>query len=291
MIAMRAQPISSIIAATIVCCCATTVEAVELPREMNSQYRTAVERLKQVYAHATISGTLKHELPQQNKFRDQQFIFRAAGPDRRIDLTTTAQRGMGFDVGATDMYMGAPYASLQTYRGPTSQVFDTADELSYQAAKSRIDDACPLDKICSLGNRGTVLDLLGSQGVTITSVKKLTSKGTPLVKIGFQETGRNPNAAESSSWVTLSPTEGWAVRSYHRTTGHGASEVTFRGTITYSGMHEGAPLIQHMETWQEQGPQKTCIQHDVVQVSDFSTEEPDHDYFAAFGLGPGRDPK
>lgn len=287
---MRAYPISSMIAATIVCCCASVARAVELPGEMTSQYRTAVERLKQVYAHATITGSLKHELPPANKFRDQQFIFRAAGPDRRIDLTTTAQRGMGFDAGATDMTMAAPYASLHTYRGPTSHVFDTADELSYQAAKSRIEDACPLDKICSLGNRGTVLDLLGSQSVTITSVKKLTSKGTPLVKIGFQE-GRNPGSADSSSWVTLSPSEGWAVRSYHRITGRGTSEFTFRGRITYSGMHEGAPLLQHMETWQEQGSQKTCIQHDVVQVSAFSTEEPDHDYFAAFGLGPGRDPK
>jgi hypothetical protein len=287
---MRADPISSLLAGAIVCCCATTAGAVELPREMTSQFRTTVERIKQVYAHATITGTLKHELPQANKFRDQQFIFRAAGPDRRIDLTTTAQRGMGFEVGAVDMTMGAPYASLHTYRGPASQVFDTAEELSYQAAKAKIEDACPLDKIGSLGNRGTVLDLLGSQGVTITSVQKLASKGTPLVKISFQE-GRNQGPANSSSWVTVSPSEGWAVRSYHRTTGQGTSEVTFRGRITYSGMHEGAPLVQHMEAWQEQGPQKTCIQHDVVQVSDFNTEEPGHDYFAAFGLGPGRDPK
>jgi hypothetical protein len=288
---MKARHRTLMIAATIVACFSTAAGAVELPRELPGQYRSLVVRIREVYSRATISGTLKHELPQANKFCDQQFTFRAAGPNVRIDLTTQSQRGFGFVDGAKDVYMGAPYASMHSFWKPNSDVFDDANELSYQAAKARIDEAFPITKIYSIGSQGTVLDLLQSSSVKITEVKKMTAKGTPVVKISFQEGGHAPGPHGASSWVALSPSEGWALRQYHRTMSNGVSEVVYRGTLTYSGMHEGAPLLLQMETWQEQGPGKTCLAHDLIHVSSFNTEEPGHDYFAAFGLGPGRDPQ
>jgi hypothetical protein len=273
--------------AILCCCCAFTAAGVELPREMVAQYPLTVERIKEVYAHATISGSIKRELPQTKKFREQDFVRRTSGQLQRLDLTTRAEKGFGLTIGATDMYMAAPYASLHTYRGPNSQVFDTADEESYAGAKSHIEEGCPLSKVFSLGGRETLLELLHSRTVTITNVRKVTIEGTPMVKIYFQQSGRSDTA---KSWLAVSPSEGWALREYVRTVQTPSGEVTYRGAITYNGLRDGAPLVQQIETWKEQGSDHQCVEHEIISVSEFTLGDPDHDYFAAFGLGPGRTP-
>lgn len=255
----------------------------ELPREFEQQYSSAVGRLRDYYTHVTVSGTLKRELPQSNKSLEQKFVYRAAGPQLRLDVTTVANRGMGAKVGGSDMYMATRIGSLTSIRNPGSQRFDDARQLNYGDTKSRIDDTCMLNYPYTFANHATLYDFLKQPGVAAVEVKKIKRKSETLVKVSYRETaGREDSAVNWNSWFVLSPSEGWAVREYSRTTGDGDNAVTYRGSLSYDGQQDGVPLVKRIESLEEHGANRTCVAREVVLVSKFTAGDPDNQYFTAF---------
>jgi hypothetical protein len=275
----------SVLALALPCLVGPHALADDLPRDFTVQYQPAVASFARCYAHATISGTLKQEYPRTKKLLEQQFVLRAAEPKIRLDLTTTAQQGMGKVVGSAEAYIATPDGSLVSYRGPHSPVFDTARELSYSDTKSRIEKSCPLSSPFKVAGQGTILDLLKLPDIRVASVEKITRGGEMFVKVSYDESdGGKDQAGHSKSWFVLSPGEGWAVREYSRTTSSGDSEVTNRGILKYDGMHEGAALISRLECWQEEGPRHKLNWREILDISSFDPREPSDYYFTAFAF-------
>jgi hypothetical protein len=254
----------------------------DLPSDFAAKYQPAAENLQRCYSHATISGTLRRENPRAKKLLEQQYVLRAAGAKFRLDITTTAEHGMGLEVGSTTSYIATPDGSLSSYRGPRSQVFDTASELSYSDVKSRIENGCPLIMPYKSVGQGTILEVLKLPNVRVDGVEKIQRDGETLVKVSYDESSGQKSQRARKSWFLLCPAEGWAVREYSRTTGDGDSEILHRGTLKYDGMHDGAPLVRRIEIWQEQGPRRECILHEIIEVSSFTPVDPSSYFFTAF---------
>ncbi len=117
-------------------------QAGELPAELTSLYRPAVERLKEAYTSLSIEGTTSMVLPGQDKSLQQKFVMRADGKLRRLDLVATAQRGMDAKIGTKEMRMATPYGSLVTVTAPGRKFFDDGRQTSYADTVSKIDNGC-----------------------------------------------------------------------------------------------------------------------------------------------------
>ena len=151
---------------------------------------------------------------------------------------------------------------------------DTANELTYAEAKARIATAFPIDKPFALGTSGTVLDMLSRPQVHLDRIKKITHKGQQFVRISFDQDGGKDSPDLSKSYVLLSPSEGWAVREFSKSTGNGSDQKVLRGKITYGDAHDGVPVVEKIETWQYEGREQTCVLHEVVEISKFDGGDP-----------------
>jgi hypothetical protein len=264
-------------------CCLLSSARGQLPREIVSQCRPALEKLREAYTHATFTGTLTVSLPREGKSRKQEFEMRASGQSRRLDLTTVAQQGMGLEVGAKLMQMATPQGSLNTVTGPKSDYFDDARETSYDDTVSQIDSGCLLNYPYSLDSSGTIVDALTKGGVKITAVKKIESLGEALVQIAYEENASH--AGRSGTWKTrlvLSPSEGWALRGFTRTLGSGSSQVVQRAKISYSGAQDGIPLVQSIESETTDGGRP--VKREAIDVSEVKLGDPDDYYFTSFAF-------
>jgi hypothetical protein len=249
-----------------------------LPRELVSRYRPAIERLREAYAKATIEGVSELNFPRDDKWRQQEFIVRANGKLRRLDVKTVAQHGMGLDVGAIEMRMATPWGSLITRTNPGSDFFDDATELPYDKTVAEIYNGSLMNYPYSLVPGTTILDMLLSSEVDITSVKAIKSKGEQLVEITYRHEAKF--AGHSGRWncrLVLSPRDGWGLRGFVRTLGSGSSQVTESASVSYSGHQGGVPLISAIESETTEGAK--VIKREMISVGEVTFEAPDNDYF------------
>jgi hypothetical protein len=200
----------------------------------------------------------------------------------RLDVTTTADQGMGHKVGSSEAYIATDIGSMLAYTGPTSQVFDTARELSYGEAKSRIENGCPLMSPYKAVGQGTLLDILKSPAVKVDKVQNIKINGELLVKVTYEESSSQRNLPAHKSWFVLSPSEGWAVREYSRMTGDGDSAILHCGILKYDGMHDGVPMVSRIECWQEQGPQRNLLVREIIEITSFLPVDPSDYWFTAW---------
>ncbi len=254
----------------------------DLPRDFATKYQPAAANMQKMYSNATIIGTLKREFPPQKKLLEQRYIYRAAGINLRLDVTTTADHDMGHVVNSSEAFIATGIGSLTAYTGPTSDVFDTATEISYSQAVSRIENGCPLLTPYKAVGQTSLLEILKLPSVKVDSVQKITIEGEPLVKVTYDESSGQRNQPAHRSWYVLSPAEGWAVREYSRSTGTGDNVVLHRGILKYDGMHDGVPLLSHIECWQEQGAKRVCLMRETVDISSFSPLPADDYWFTAW---------
>jgi hypothetical protein len=255
----------------------------ELPNDFSKAYAPAVDRLRDFYTHVTVTGSLKRELPQAKKSLEQTFIYRAAGTQVRLNVTTVANKGMKAKVGGSDLFMATRDGSLTTVRNPGSEVFDDAKQLNYGDTKSRIDDTCLLTFPYACVGQGTVLEYLRQSTVKVLSVKKIKRDDESLVKVNFHETtGRQDRSTQWSSWVLLSPAEGWAVREFSRTSGQGDAAVTYRGSVEYEGQQNGIPLASRIVSIKEKGPSHACVERETVLLDRYTPGAPGPEYFTGF---------
>lgn len=270
----------AIAAAALSTCLAQLASAGQLPSTFVGVYRPAVERLKAAYTEVSIDGTLRVELPDQEKSSDQSFIFRAIGDRRRLDLTTTAQQGMGLKVGATEMNMATPIGSLNTYTNKGSQFFDNARERNYANVVQDIDRRSRLNLPYAFDSSGTILDMLQRATVKVGSVKWIRSGGEQLVQVTYQEQGRH--AGQSGIWnstLTLSPQDGWALRSFTRTLG-GSRPYTERGELAYSSGPDGIPLIRSINVETSEGAR--VIRRESVSIGTVQFGDPGPEWFDSY---------
>ena len=160
----------------------------DVPREIASQYRPAVEKLREAYTHATVEGSSSVAYPIKEKLCTQEFVMCAAGKKRRLDLKTTGQKGMGLKVGATQMRMATPDGALITTMDPNSKFFDDATEKDYADTVSQIDNRSLLHFPYALDSNGTILDMLQNPGVKVTGVKTIKGQGKSVVQIDYEDT-------------------------------------------------------------------------------------------------------
>ena len=185
--------------------------------------------------------------------------------------------------GGTDMYMATGIGSLVTIRAPGEKVFDNARELKYGDTKTKIQDTCRLNEVYTFGSYATVLEFLRQPGVSAVKVKNSTVDGRPMVKVQFREvTGRSDSPKAWTSFFVFSPTEGWAIREYARTTGSGDAEITYRGKLTYSGTREGVPIVEQIQHVEDHGRKHQVVLRDTIVVSQFKPGEPPNEYVTAF---------
>jgi hypothetical protein len=262
---------------------ASRLDGAELPGEFLQQYAPAVEKLQHFYTHATVQGTLKREMPQAGKSLEQKFVFRAAGVQVRLDVSTVTDNGMGNKPGSSDMYMATRDGSLVTIRRPGSKFFDDARELNYGDTKTHIEQTCQLSTIYSFANHATLIDFLRSGDVKAVKVKRFANQGDTYYKISYTEiAGREDRPATWQSWFVLSPSEGWAMRGFSRTLGDGAGQTTFRGSLSYTDQQDGIPFISGIESVQERGTDRVIVERDSIAVSNVAPGDPAIRYFTAF---------
>jgi hypothetical protein len=280
---MRHNQAARLAAVAIVWCGLVGAARAQLPQQLVSRYRPAVEKLRQAYMHATIEGTSMLAYPGQDKSREQQFVMRAGGELRRLDVTTVKQQGMGLKVGGSEMRMATPWGSLSTYTAPGSKFFDNAKQTSYGETVAEIDKVSLLNYPYALDASGTILDMLLNGGVQVTSVKSFKSEGQQLVKISYQESASHAGRTGLwDSWLVLSPGEGWALRGFTRTLGQGTGAITQRAKLTYSDSTDGVPQVQSIEAETVAG--RTPIRREAIQVSKIKFGDPDRYYFDSFSF-------
>lgn len=280
---MRQTHLPRIAALALAICVSAPAARAQLPREIVSQYRPALEKLREAYTHASVSGTLAVSFPQTGKMRKQQFVMRADGQLRRLDTTTLAQNRMGLKIGGKLTRMATPWGSLSTYTAPGATFFDDARETPYADTVSEIDSGCLLNYPYSLDSDGTVLDTLLKPGVKVTAVDESESLGQALVQITFEETARY--AGRMALWKTrlvISPSEGWALRGFTRTTGQGSNQVTQRTKLSYSGFEDGVPLVQSIEAETAEGT--TPVKREAVEITEVKLGTPDGYYFGSYSF-------
>ena len=263
-------------------CCAGPLAAGDLPRDFVNAYRPALEIIRKNYTNATVEGTRDRFFAQTNKSFSQRFVLRVSGTWIRIDATTTAQKGLGAEIGGTRVYLATPDASLQTFQHPGSEMFDTIKQDDYSEARSRIGDVCPINYAFAFNNRESILEMLLSSNVKVTSFKKGKKSGETMFQIKYeQQTDPNGRQGPWKCELLISPDEGYALREYSRTTGQGNDQSTFRGKLTYGLDHNGLPLMQSIQCRQEQGPGAKLVERDEINISWFNTETPPDKFFQA----------
>jgi hypothetical protein len=262
---------------------AVSASAGELPQTFTSQYRPAVERLRQAYSNLTAEGIVSITLPRDEKSSEQSFVMRAGGEQRRLDLRTLAQQGMGLKVGTSLMRMATPAGSLSTETGPQSQFFDDAQETNYDKTVAAIDRGCLLNYPYALDSQTTILDMLRGPAVKVTGIKWVRAEGQPLVQINYVQ--QATHAGRSGKWnstLLLSPSDGWALRSFSRTIGEGSNALGQSGRLQYSSGPEGIPLVQAISVETSEGGRP--IRSQSVQVSKIDLGAPDSESFTSFAF-------
>jgi len=254
------------------------LRAGELPPAFTAQYRPAVERLQAAYTRLSIWGSSTLTLPGQDRSRIQNFIMRADGDRRRLDIKTVQQLNMGLTVGEKVMAMATPFGSLITTTQPNHKFFDDAWETKYKDTVARIDSGCLMNYPYSLNSQGTVLDMLLSPAVKVTGMRNFKSGGLPMVEIKYEE--HATHNGHSGRWVSslvLSPSEGWALRGFTRTTGSGSHEIIQRASVTYSGEEDGIPLVQSITAETLRGGRAT--RQESIEVEDIDLGAPNNEHF------------
>lgn len=255
----------------------------QLPQEFVNVYRPALERLRQAYGKVSVEGTLRVALPQEDKSSEQEFIFRADGKKRRLDVRTLAQQGMGLKVGASQMSMATPYGSLNTEMGSKSQFFDDAQQRPYSSVVAEIDEQSLLTYPYALDSPSTILDLLRSSAVKVNSVKWIRSQGQAMVQVDYLETGRH--AGHSGNWTStlvLSPNDGWALRSFIRTQSGGSERMSQRGELQYTSGEGGIPLVQSIDV--ETSRNNRVVRRESISVANVDFGSPEPYYFDSFSF-------
>lgn len=272
----------AIAAAALSTCLAQLATAGQLPSTFVNVYRPAVERLKAAYTQVAVEGTLSVELPAERKSSQQSFTLRASGDQRRLDVTTTAQQGMGLEVGASVMSMATPIGSLNTYTNKNSQFFDNARERKYAGVVEDIDRRSLMNLPYSFDSSGTILDMLLRSSVKVGSVKWIRSQGEPLVQVTYQEEASH--AGKSGLWnstLTLSPQDGWALRSFSRILA-GARPFSQRGQLEYASGPDGIPLVQAITVETTEGSR--VIRRESISVGDVKFGDPGQGWFDSFAF-------
>jgi hypothetical protein len=255
----------------------------ELPQTFTSQYRPAVERLRQAYANVTAEGVVTIELPRDGKSSEQGFSLYTGGQYRRLDLKTLAQQGMGLKVGANLMQMATPNGSLNTETGPKSQFFDDAQETKYDQTVANIERGCLFNYPFALDSQTTILDMLRSPAVKVTGIKWVRADGKPLVRIDYvQEATHAGKNGKWNSTLLLAPSDGWALRSFSRTLGHGSSAHTQSGQLDYLPGPEGIPLVQSIRVETSEGGR--LVRRQSVQASEVRLGKPDPEMFDSYAF-------
>lgn len=253
----------------------------QLPPEIVNQYRPAVEKLQRAYTRVTIEGTSRLAFPGQDKSREQRFVMRAGGQLRRLDVTTLHQQRMELKVGGKEMRMATPWGSLSTYTAPGSDFFDDAKQIPYDQVVAEIDESSLLNYPYSLNSTGTILDMLLKSSVKVTSTEVVESEGLKLVRINYEETARYADhQGRWKSWLVLSPAEGWALRGFTRSSDSG--RITQRASLSYSGLRDGVPLLQSIQTETAQG--RTPTRREEIQVTKIKLGKPDSFYFDSWSF-------
>jgi len=263
------------------------LQAGELPPELVSQYAPAVERLRQFYTHTTIQGQLNREFPVTGKSIEQSFVYRAAGVQLRMDLTTVGGKGGPDRPGSSELYMATRDGSLVTTRRPGDQAFDDARELKYGDTKLRIRDTCQLESPYTFGDHTTLLAFLQQSSVTAIKVTRVKRNGEVLYRIRYTEVaGREDRPETWQSWFLLAPAQGWAIREYSRSTGQGVAQVIFRGLLEYDLQADGMPLVTRIESSKDSGAPAVCQERAHVVVTKITSGDPSIQYFTAFDFSP-----
>ena len=186
----------------------------ELPRDFSIKYQGATGGFQQCYAHATVEGKVRREFPQEKKFVEQKYVYRAAGPKMRVDVTVLAQQEMGLEVDSNRAYIATPPGSLVAYQNAHSKVFNTAKEISYADCRARIENETPLLSPYRFDMKGTLLDHLRLPTVRVASLQNVKREGERLVKIIYDESVTdNSQTPAMKSYFLLAPDQGWAVPS------------------------------------------------------------------------------
>jgi hypothetical protein len=226
---------------------------------------------------------LRLALPQEEKSSEQQFIFRADGKKRRIDVRTIAQQGMGLKVGVSVMAMATPYGSLNTEIGPNSKFFDNAQQRNYAEVVAEIDQQCLLTYPYALDSPTTILDMLQSSAVKVASVKWIRRQGQSMVQVNYHESGRH--FGQSGNWIStlvLAPNDGWALRSFKREISGGSDRLAQSGELQYTSGDAGIPLVQSISI--ETSRNNRIVRHESVSVASVDFASPDPYYFDSFSF-------
>jgi hypothetical protein len=256
-----------------------------LPQHFVAAYRPALEGMKKAYGTGTIEGTMRFDNLLSGTSLSRRFVYRAAGDWFRMDTTPTAQTGLTVKLNVTEILLATPTASMQGYQRPDRQLANAnMKEISYDEARARVRDVCPLSFPYSMGTQGTILDMLQSGGTKVTSFKTGKLDGEPMIQITYeQQVDPNGRYGPWKCTLHISPDEGYALRSFSRTS-TGGQPTTVRGTLSYDVDINGIPLMRSLAQRTQQGGSVT--ERLSVSISNFDTARPDLNGFRADGIWP-----
>ena len=282
---MRTSALRWLLIGASVCAAGVPVDAGNLPQEFTNTYESAVAQIRGVYDYVTVRGTVAREFPQRRESISQEYTLRNSGDKSRLDIKTTSTYKGGLNVGTVEVYLATPEASFYGIGDNGTPAIDTSRELTYAEAKLRIDRSFPVEQPYAMASGVTLLEMLQQPQVSIGELKKLTHRGQQFVKIIYDRPlSSGENTDDRLSYVLLSPSEGWAVREYSRSTGRGVNMKTSKGKISYSGSYKGVPFVQRIETWEYEGADRACTLHEIVNISKFEPGDPNMIFFGADGF-------
>jgi hypothetical protein len=254
--------------------------AQKLPADFVAAYQPAIEALRKVYSQGTIKGTLADEYGDGRSI-SRRFTLWLAGRTSRIDAKVTGQKGMGTAVGGTDIYMAMPGASMLAYRNGKGELANRPmDEDGYRQAKNSIGELCPISFPYTMGTPGTILSMLQRSDVKITSFKRGKVDSQPMIKIEYEAlVGPDGRQGPWTCSLRLSPNEGYALRQYTCTAGHGSQQVTLSGSLSYTMSVHDEPLLAELVRSEHRGSQ--LVERHTISISEYKTQAPLNFQFSA----------
>ncbi len=264
----------------LVLCNARLLMGGQLPGDFLDAYTPAVEILRSAYSRLSATGTLRVELPREERWSEQGFVIRADGLNRRLDIRTLNQQRMGLKPGSTLMMMATPWGSLNTRTRPESKFFDDARQTDYNHTLDSINHTSLITYPYAMEFFTTILDMLQSPAVRIQSVKRIRTDGGEVIQVVFWH--RATFAGHTDEWhsqIVLVPGDGWVLQSFERIAGPDARRIKQSGRLSYTSS-SGLPAVQTVQI--QTMINDTIVRRESMEISEFSFSPPDPRYFTSF---------
>lgn len=271
-----------VIAAAVVLHPAIGVGAPITKQEFLKIYEPQATKLQEAYSHIRLAGreeTTKHPA-YPNEPRIESVIYRASGPNARLDVTIVRDGNTGKHDGGVIVRATTSERSFAAVKGPNQGAF--ALNRLERNANSMFESIRLYDPLSSAPycfREGTILDFIRLREVTLTGFEEFDRDGEPLAKVAFSYRGETEtkDKYQYQGWFLFRKDRCWALRERQAAVEH--------RIVTYRPGPAEIPIVAQVLTWSVYPETKTPSHYTTATVEEVEFVAPPESEFSLASLG------